>query len=122
MIKFETLTIDCTDVRKVAEFWRDLLGWEWHEDDDGDLWISDPDKAAGSPDMLFQFSPDPRHGKNRLHWDLRPDNRDAEVERALSLGATHVDIGQTGKETWVVLADPEGNEFCILRATTDPTG
>ncbi len=59
--------------------------------------------------------PDAKAVKNRLHIDLRPDDQAAEVERALSLGARHVDIGQ-GEQTWVVLADPEGNEFCILRA------
>lgn len=117
MIKLQCLTIDCTDTERVSRFWAELLGWDIHrdEDDPGEIWIEDP--AGNAPDILFLPSTDPRHGKNRLHWDLRPDDRDAEVERALALGAKHVDIGQTGKETWVVLADPEGNEFCILRAT-----
>ncbi len=66
-------------------------------------------------DLLFLAVPDPKTIKNRLHLDLRPDDQKAEVERALALGAKHVDIGQ-GEQTWVVLADPEGNEFCILRA------
>ena len=52
-------------------------------------------------------------GKNRLHLDFRPDDRDAEVARLLDLGATRADIGQ-GDQTWVVLRDPEGNEFCVL--------
>ncbi|HHX45982.1 MULTISPECIES: VOC family protein [Brevibacterium] len=52
--------------------------------------------------------------KNRLHLDFRPDDQDAEVARLLALGARRVDVGQTGDEPWVVLADPEGNEFCIL--------
>ena len=52
--------------------------------------------------------------KNRLHLDFRPDDQDAEVARLLALGARRVDVGQTGDESWVVLADPEGNEFCIL--------
>jgi hypothetical protein len=56
--------------------------------------------------------------KNRVHLDLRPDDRDAEVARLEDLGATHVDIGQ-GDQTWVVLADPEGNEFCILRSVAE---
>ena len=59
---------------------------------------------------------DERKVKNRLHLDLRPENQQAEVQRALALGARHVDIGQEGSESWVVLADPEGNEFCILKA------
>jgi hypothetical protein len=54
--------------------------------------------------------------KNRIHFDFRPDDQQAEVERVIALGARHADIGQTGDESWVVLADPEGNEFCILAA------
>jgi len=54
--------------------------------------------------------------KNRLHIDLAPDDRDAEVERVVALGATRADIGQNDEVTWVVLADPEGNEFCVLSA------
>jgi hypothetical protein len=57
--------------------------------------------------------PEAKTHKNRLHPDFRPDDRDAEVERLLALGARRVDIGQ-GEQSWVVLADPEGNEFCIL--------
>jgi hypothetical protein len=53
--------------------------------------------------------------KNRLHFDLAPDDQDAEVERLLALGARRVDIGQGETRSWVVLADPEGNEFCVLR-------
>ena len=68
--------------------------------------------------MLFLKVPDDKVVKNRLHFDLRPDNQLVEVERALALGARKVDIGQTGEESWVVMADPEGNEFCILRALT----
>jgi hypothetical protein len=65
--------------------------------------------------VIFLKVPDDKVVKNRLHFDLRPDDQQAEVSRVLGLGATHVDIGQ-GDVTWVVLADPEGNEFCILRA------
>jgi hypothetical protein len=60
--------------------------------------------------------PDLKSAKNRMHLDLRPDDQAAEVERAIALGATRSQIGQSGEESWVVLADPEGNEFCILRA------
>jgi hypothetical protein len=67
------------------------------------------------PDLLFLRVPKPQAGKNRLHLDLRPDDQAAEVERVKSLGARPVEIGQQGDESWVVLADPEGNEFCILR-------
>ncbi len=70
-----------------------------------------------SPDILFLRVPESKEIKNRLHIDLRPDDHAAELERALGLGARRVDIGQ-GDSTWAVLADPEGNEFCILRALT----
>jgi hypothetical protein len=59
--------------------------------------------------------PDAKAGKNRLHVDLRPADQEAEVERLVNMGARHVDVGQGVKAGWVVLADPEGNEFCILK-------
>ena len=65
------------------------------------------------PGLLFVLVPEEKTTKNRLHLDFRPDDRDAEVERLLALGATRADVGQ-GEQSWVVLADPEGNEFCVL--------
>jgi hypothetical protein len=67
------------------------------------------------PGLLFVRVSDPKTVKNRLHLDFRPDDQDARVERFLDLGATRADIGQ-GEQTWVVLRDPEANEFCVLRA------
>ena len=72
-----------------------------------------PDGAG--PDWLFVAVPDGKVVKNRIHFDFTPDDQQAEVERLIGLGARKVDIGQ-GEQTWVVLADPEGNEFCILAA------
>jgi predicted enzyme related to lactoylglutathione lyase len=112
MLIIEELTIDASDPAALAQFWSQLLGATVQRDGD-EVWI---ELATGGPALLFLPSTDPRTGKNRFHLDLRPDDRDAEVERALALGARHVDIGQTGEESWVVLADPEGNEFCILQA------
>jgi predicted enzyme related to lactoylglutathione lyase len=60
--------------------------------------------------------PESKAVKNRLHIDLRPDDQEAEIERLVNMGARHVDVGQPADATWVVLADPEGNEFCVLRA------
>ena len=68
---------------------------------------------GAGPDWLFLAVPDDKVVKNRIHFDFRPDDQQAEVERVIALGARHVDIGQ-GEQSWVVLADPEGNEFCIL--------
>ena len=63
-----------------------------------------------------------KSGKNRLHLDFRPEDQASEVERLLSLGATRADVGQDGSATWVVLADPEGNEFCVLSGRTPAAG
>jgi predicted enzyme related to lactoylglutathione lyase len=73
-----------------------------------------------SPDLLFLRVPEEKSVKNRLHIDLRPDDQAAEVARLEALGAVQVDVGQSAADTvtWVVLADPDGNEFCVLRALT----
>ena len=73
------------------------------------------------PDILFQKVPESKSVKNRVHLDLRPDDQFAEVERLLGLGARRVDIGQR-EVRWVVMADPEGNEFCVLRPDPAPSG
>jgi hypothetical protein len=106
--------MDCNDARRVGAFWAELLGRPLESDDGDDTehWL---DFGPEGRDLLFVTVPEPKTIKNRLHLDLRPDDQEAEVERALALGAKHVDVGQ-GAQTWVVLADPEGNEFCILRA------
>ena len=69
-------------------------------------------------DLLFLRVPESKTLKNRLHIDLRPDDQQAEVERLEALGAERVSVGQGDEATWVVLADPEGNEFCVLKALT----
>ena len=69
------------------------------------------------PGLVFVLVPEGKTVKNRLHIDLAPhtsDDRDAEIARLLAMGATRVEVGQTGDESWDVLADPEGNEFCVL--------
>ena len=114
-LRIETVTIDAHDPRALAGWWADALGYAIDEKE------SDDDEVAitgDGPDLLFLRVPDDKTVKNRIHFDLRPDDRDAEVARLEALGATRVDIGQTGEETWVVLADPEGNELCVLRALT----
>ena len=110
-LEWEQLLVDSKDPRTLGRWWAEVLGWGLVEDEDGDVEIS---PAPGrSPSILFLHVPEPKIVKNRLHLDFRPDDRDAEVERVLALGAVHADVGQ-GDESWVVLADPEGNEFCIL--------
>ena len=112
-LRFQTTVVDCNDVELVGRFWAELLGMPLEREEGGDeRWL---DFGAEGRDLLFVKVPEAKTVKNRLHIDLRPDDQAVEVARALALGARHVDIGQ-GEQTWVVLADPEGNEFCILRA------
>ena len=113
------LIIDCNDARRVADFWGAALGWKVQEHE-GVLWMSE--SGAPFPDFLLGFVtvPEKKSGKNRLHIDVSPVgcDRDEEVERLLALGASRADVGQ-GDEHWVVLADPEGNEFCVLGRRAD---
>ena len=100
--------------KEVGYFWSKALGWPLIWDQDEETAIQKP---GGGPIISWGGPPvRPKTGKNRLHLDLAPasgDDQTAEVERLLSLGATHVDSGQ-GDVSWVVLADPGGNEFCVL--------
>ena len=104
----------CDGSQAVGYFWSEALGWPLVWDQDQETAIRSP---HGGPKITWGGPPfDPKTGKNRLHFDLAPpadgDQR-AEVERLVSLGATRVDIGQ-GDVSWVVMADPDGNEFCVL--------
>ena len=117
----ETVTIDAHDSRALAEFWAALLGWPIATDDDGDLYLEAPPGQHGTT-LLFEPVPEGKSTKNRLHLDLRPDDQAAEVARAESLGARRISVGQGPDVTWVVLADPEGNEFCILSSAPGTAG
>jgi predicted enzyme related to lactoylglutathione lyase len=116
--KFTELVVDANDPSALAEFWSAVLGWPAHVDQDGDVVIADP--SGSQPTILFNRGADQKTVKNRLHIDVNPVgcDQDEELARLLGLGARHVDIGQ-GEESWVVLADPEGNEFCLLRGRRD---
>ena len=110
-------TLDMHDAPLMARFWAAALDYRTADDGDGSvhLWPP-PDASAGAPSMWLQACAGPKRGKNRNHPDLVTDGDvDAEVERLLGLGARRVDVGQTGQEGFVVLADPEGIEFCVLR-------
>lgn len=114
----EGIDVDCNDAPRVAAFWAAVFGAELHgPDDDGVLWL---DASGGRPELLFIKVPESKSVKNRLHMDLRPDDQAAEVARLEGLGARRVDVGQGPDVSWVVMADVEGNEFCVLRAR--PTG
>ncbi len=117
VLHIDTVSIDATDPQSLAGFWSAVLGWSNRVDDDGDVWVEpsegQPGHGSARP-LLFVRVPEPKSVKNRIHLDLRPDDQEQEIERVVALGASRPSIGQTGHETWVVLADPEGNEFCIL--------
>jgi Glyoxalase-like domain len=110
-LEWEQLIVDARDPVALGRWWREALGWVVVNDDPEEFEIRPaPDRLPG---LLFAAVPEGKTVKNRLHMDFRPDDRDAEVARLLGLGATHADVGQ-GEQSWVVLADPEGNEFCVL--------
>ncbi|PYC69153.1 glyoxalase [Streptomyces tateyamensis] len=119
------LIVDCADPERLAAFWREVLGFvELDREADGSIQIGPPEAGWGGPQPTLLFSPsaDPRTGKLRLHIDVNPTDhdQDAELARLLALGARPADVGQTGTESWQVLTDPEGNEFCLLRTRIDP--
>ncbi len=102
---------DATDPEALGRWWLAALDWVMVNDDPEEFEIrAAPDRLPG---LLFVRVPEPKTVKDRLHLDFRPDDCDAEVERLIALGATRADVGQ-GDQPWVVLADPEGNEFCVL--------
>ena len=110
-LEWEQTIVDARDPRALGLWWRDALGWVVVNDDPDEFEIRSA--ADRLPGLLFVAVSEPKTTKNRLHLDFRPDDRDAEVERLLALGATRADVGQ-GEQTWIVLWDPEGNEFCVL--------
>lgn len=114
-LRIATITIDCADPGALARWWAEALTWNITYDSPDEVVIEAPEGEIASP-LLFIKVPDAKTVKNRLHLDLRPNDRDAEVARLEGLGARRVDIGQGPDVTWVVMADPEDNEFCVLRA------
>ncbi len=116
------VAIDANDPTRVAEFWAAALGWDAWPDPGGEgVSLAPPGATAPSglagPSIDGLPVPEAKSVKNRLHFDLRADgtSQAEEVDRLLSLGATRVDVGQDPDVSWVVLADPEGNEFCVLQ-------
>ena len=115
-IRIQCLCIDSVSPGQTADFWEAALGWRRTADEADQVVLEPP---AGSPedgvapDLLFLKVPEGKAVKNRLHLDLRPQDQAAEVARLEALGAHRVDVGQ-GEVGWVVLADPDGNEFCVL--------
>ena len=116
-LRIQCLCIDTVDPARLATFWQVALGWRRTHEAADEVVLEPP---AGSPedgvvpDLLFSLVSAGRQGKNPLHLDLRPRDQAAEVARLEELGARRTDIGQGPDVSWVVLADPDGNEFCVL--------
>ena len=113
------LVLDVHDPERLARFWCAVLGYVELERVGDDIEIGPPDVGFGGPQptIVLSRTDEPKVGKLRLHIDVNATDRDQddELERLLALGARPADVGQTGEEDWHVLADPEGNEFCLLR-------
>lgn len=128
MVSFVShVTVDCSDAYSLAQWWKPVLGYQDVPGDPNlpgheECMITDPEGKG--VDVLFVEVPEGKSGKNRLHLDLRPraDLRDTEIERIAAHGATvvadHRGIYGPGSG-WVTFADPEGNEFCVLRSPTE---
>ncbi len=119
-IRIQCLCIDTADPLRLATFWQEVLGWRLEAGAGNNEVVLEPPKGSPedgvAPDLLFLRVPEDKLSKNRLHLDLRPVDQAAEVARLEGLGARRADVGQGPEVTWVVMADPDGNEFCVLRA------
>jgi predicted enzyme related to lactoylglutathione lyase len=111
-----SLTVDAHDPAALARFWAAALEWPILFEAEGEVMIAPfNERQPGLHPMLFNRNADIKSVKNRWHFDLAPTDQQAEVARLEGLGARRADIGQ-GDVSWVVMADPEGNEFCVLRS------
>jgi hypothetical protein len=127
-LRWYSTVVESTDHRSLARWWAEALGWDVILELDSESIVVPPWARELSeelpfhrvpPGMVFVPVEHEKAGKNRLHWDFAPhsaDDRDAEITRLVGLGATVVDVGQPASATWTVLADPDGNEFCVLSA------
>ena len=111
-LMWEQVVVEAHDAIGLGRWWAEALGWVVVDEDTVVFEIRPTPEQL--PGILFVQSPATKAAKNRLHLDFRPDDQAAEVERLIAHGATRVDIGQGEDVPWVVLTDPEGNEFCVL--------
>ncbi len=114
--KLIALSFDAHNPRRVARFWSGLLGWEMVEEEDGGFALLPSDDTGFR--LEFYPSEEQKRGQNQTHFDLTSnlEKQQEIVDRSLELGAKHIDVGQLPEEGHVVLADPEGNEFCVVEA------
>jgi catechol 2,3-dioxygenase-like lactoylglutathione lyase family enzyme len=125
-VRWYSVVVDCLDVKAQSRWWANVLGWDIVYDSDDEVVVAPAHLVDSSreiplaergPGLVFVPVPESKSVKNRLHIDLAPapdDDQETEVRRLESLGARRVDVGQDDAATWVVLSDPEGNEFCVL--------
>ncbi|WP_431936944.1 VOC family protein [Micromonospora sp. RP3T] len=122
--RISELVLDCRDPEALARFWCEVLDFVvLDREGDGSIEIGPRDGFGGpQPTIILSPTAEPERAKPRLHIDVNATDRDqaAELDRLLKLGARPADVGQTGEESWHVLADPEGNEFCLLKARLAP--
>lgn len=122
--RMSELVLDCREPDVLARFWCAVLDFVvLDREDDGSVEIGPREGFGGPrPTIFLSRTEKPEQAKPRLHIDVNATDRDqdAELERLLNLGARPADIGQTGEESWHVLADPEGNEFCLLKTRLSP--
>jgi predicted enzyme related to lactoylglutathione lyase len=114
-VRLHHIVIDAHDLPGLARFWTQALGWKVLSEREREIVIGTEENAPVG--ICFMPTTDQKIVKNRVHLDITTEaqDRDQEIDRLLGLGAQRADIGQTGKESWTVLADPEGNEFCVIR-------
>lgn len=129
-VRWYTVVVDCRDVSAQARWWAEALDWRIVIETEDEVVIAPPHALDETrfiaveergPGLVFVPVPEDKQLKNRLHIDLAPrasDDQEAEVARLVGMGASRVDVGQRDA-TWVVLADPEGNEFCVLSPRDD---
>ncbi len=113
-IRWYSIVVDSRDHHTLARWWAQVLDWQVVYEDEDEVGLAREEDAE--PSLVFVPVPEEKTVKNRLHIDLAPNDQDAEVQRLISLGARRADVGQPADATWVVLGDPEGNEFCVLSA------
>ena len=118
MLSIQCITFDSENPSIPGKFWSEALGWQISISNDEEVVVENPN---GGADLLFLKNPDPRMVKNRIHLDIRPENQTVEVARLENLGAKRIEIGQSKdpRTSWVVMEDPEGNIFCVLRSSSE---
>ena len=113
-LRLSEVVIDCADHGAVVDFWAAALGYERQAINEQYVAIVPAAAELGRPPILFQLVPEPKVVKNRVHLDFKADSMAAEVERLVELGAVPVAERTLGSARWTVMADPAGNEFCVV--------